>query len=165
MAVTYTATERKHAILAMLPGAVRIGNGQRWVIQLTDGKRAMLKTSLHDNIMVKTNVPTPENAVLSGFTDDVDHVLAITGAIGDLSAYLIPVAIVENEFRTQQRKWMDEDPENRSNITWSLTNLGSRFAEYKYDIELQAITPDEAKRRLAVHFGTTPDKINISVTV
>lgn len=165
MAVTYTATERKHAILAMLPGATRIGNGQRWVIQLTDGKRAMLKTSLNDNIMVKTDVPTPENAVLSGFTDDVDHVLAITGAIGDLSAYLIPVAIVENEFRTQQRKWMDEDPENRSNTTWSLTNLGSRFAEYKYDIELQAITPDEAKRRLAVHFGTTPDKINIAVTV
>jgi hypothetical protein len=165
MTVTYTATERKHAILAMLPGAIRIGNGQRWVIQLTDGKRAMLKTSLNDNIMVKTDVPTPENAVLSGFTDDVDHVLAITGSIGDLSAYLIPVAIVENEFRTQQRKWMDGDPKNRSNTTWSLSNLGARFAEYKYDIELRAITPDEAKRRLAVHFGTTPDKINIAVSV
>jgi hypothetical protein len=165
MTVTYTATERKHAILAMLPGATRIGNGQRWVIQLTDGKRAMLKTSLNDNIMVRTDVPIPENAVLSGFTDDVDHVLAITGAIGGLFAYLIPVEIVENEFRTQQRKWMDEDPDNRSNTTWSLTNLGARFAEYKYDIELRAITPDEAKRRLAVHFGTTPDKINIAVTV
>jgi len=165
MAVTYTATERKHAILAMLPGATRIGNGQRWVIQLSDGKRAMLKTSLNDNIMVKTDVPTPEDAILSGFTDDVEYVLAITGAIGALSAYLIPVAIVESEFRTRQRKWMNEDPENRSNTTWSLSNLGSSFAEYRYDIELQTITPDEAKRRLAVHFGTTPDKINIAVTV
>lgn len=165
MTVTYTSTERKHAILAMLAGAIRIGNGQRWVIQLADGKRAMLKTSLNDNIMVKTDVPTPENAVLSGFTDDVDHVLAVTGAIGDLTAYLIPVEIVEKEFRTQQRKWMDLDPQNRSNTTWSLSNLGSRFSEYKYDIELKGITPDEAKRRLAVHFRTTPDKINIAVTV
>lgn len=165
MAVTYTATERKHAILAMLPNATRIGNGQRWVIQLADGKRAMLKTSLNDNIMVKTDVPTPETAVISGFTDDVDHVLAVTGAIGSLSAYLIPKEIVEDEFRTQQRKWMDADPENRSNTTWSLSNLGTRFAKFNYDIELQAITPDEAKRRLAVHFETTPDKINISVAV
>ena len=165
MAVSYTATERKQAILAMLPGATRIGKGQRWVIQLPDGKRAMLKTSLYDNIMVKTDVPTPEDAVISGFTDDVDHVLAITGPIGDLSAYLIPTAIVENEFRIQQRKWMDGDPDNRSNTTWSLANLESRFAKYKYDIGIQAITPDEAKRRLAVHFGTTPDKINIAVSV
>lgn len=165
MAVTYTATERKHAILAMLPGATRIGKGQRWVIQLSDGTRAMLKTSLNDNIMVKTDVPTPENAVISGFTDDVDYVLAVTGAIGNLSAYLIPIEIVEDEFRAQQRKWMDEDPENRSNTTWSLSNLGARFAEFNYDIELQAITPDEARRRLAVHFGTTPDKINISLAV
>jgi len=161
----YTASERKHAILAMLPGATRIGNGQRWVIQLSDGKRAMLKTSLNDNIMVKTDVPTPENAVISGFKDDVDHILAVTGAIGNLSAYLIPIGIVEDEFRAGQRKWMDEDPENRSNTTWSLSNLGVRFAKFSYDIELQPITPDEAKRRLAVHFGTTPDKINISLAV
>ena len=165
MAVTYTSTERKHGILAMLPGATRIGNGQRWVIQFSDGKRAMLMTSLIDNIMVKTDVPPPENAVLSGFKDGVDHVLAVTGTIGSLTAYLIPVEIVENEFRIRQRKWMDEYPENRSNTTWSLPNLGTRFAKYKYDIELRAITPDEAKRRLAVHFGTTPDKINIAVTV
>lgn len=165
MSVTYTSTERKHAILAMLPGATRIGNGQRWVIELADGKKAMLKTSLNDNIMVKTDVPTPEDAVLSGFTNDVDHVLAVTGPIGDLQAYLIPVKIVENEFRTQQRTWMDADPANRSNTTWSLSNLGGRFAKYKYDIELRGITPDEAKRRLAVHFRTTPDKINIAVTV
>lgn len=165
MAVTYTATERKNAILAMLPGATRLGNGQRWVIQLADGKRAMLKTSLNDNIMVRTDVPNPESAVISGFSDDVDHVLAVTGAIGSLSAYLVPIGIVEDEFRTHQRKWMDEDPENRSNTTWSLSGLGTRFEAYRYDIELQAITPDEAKRRLAVHFQTTPDKINISVSV
>lgn len=165
MTVTYTSTERKHAILAMLSGADRIGNGQRWVVQLADGKRAMLKTSLNDNIMVKTDMPTPESAVLSGFTDDVDHVLAVTGPIGALAAYLIPMKIVENEFRTQQRRWMDKDPENRGNTTWSLSNLGARFPAYKYDIELRGITPDEAKRRLAVHFRTTPDKINIAVTV
>lgn len=165
MAVTYTATERKHAILAMLPGATRIGNGQRWVVQLSDGKRAMLKTSLNDNIMVKTDVPTPETAVISGFADDVDHVLAVTGAIGSLSAYLVPIGTVEEEFRTQQRKWMDADPENRSNTTWSLSGLATRFEAFTYDIELQSITPDEAKRRLAVHFRTTPDKINIAVTV
>jgi len=165
MAVTYSATERKHAILAMLPGASRIGNGQRWVVQLADGKRAMLKTSLNDNIMVKTDVPAPENAVISGFADDVDYVLAVTGPIGGLSAYLVPLAVVEREFRTRQRNWMNEAPDSRSNTTWSLPNLGSLFAGYKYDIELRGITPDEAKRRLAVHFGTTPDKINISVTV
>jgi hypothetical protein len=165
MPVTYTSTERKQAILAMLPGASRIGNGQRWVIQLSDGKRAMLKTSLNDNIMVKTDVPTPEDAVLSGFTDDVEYVLAVTGEIGDLQAFLIPVKVVENAFRTRQRAWMDADPENRSNTTWALSNLGGHFTEYKYDIEVKAITPDEAKRRLAVHFRTTPEKINISVTV
>jgi hypothetical protein len=165
MAVTYTATERKHAILTMLPGATRIGNGQRWVIQLSDGKRAMLKTSLNDNIMVKTDVPNPEAAVISGFSNNVDYVLAVTGAIGSLSVYLVPVGTVEDEFRTQQRKWMDEDPKNRSNTTWSLSGLGTRFEAFSYDIELQAITPDEAKRRLAVHFQTTPDKINIAVTV
>jgi len=165
MAVKYTANERKQAILAMLPGATRIGNGQRWVIQLSDGKRAMLKTSKKDNIMVKTDVPNPEVAVISGFTDDVDHVLAVTGDIGNLSAYLVPIGYVENELRTHQRQWMDESPDNRSNTTWSLAGLGTRFAAYKYDIELQAITPDEAKRRLAVYFETTADKINISVSV
>lgn len=165
MTVTYTATERKNAILAMLPGATRLGNGQRWVIQLPDGKRAMLKTSLNDNIMVRTDVPNPESAVISGFSDDVDHVLAVTGAIGNLSAYLVPIGIVEDAFRTHQRRWMDEDPENRSNTTWSLTDLGARFGAYRFEIELQAITPDEARRRLAVHFQTTPDKINISVSV
>jgi hypothetical protein len=165
MPVTYTATERKHALLAMLPGATRIGNGQRWVIQLCDGKRAMLKTSLHDNIMVKTDLPTPENAIISGFTNDVDHVLAVTGAIGDLSAYLIPIGIVEAEFRANQRKWMDADPENRSNTTWSLNGLGSRFAQYKFELGVRAITPDEAKRRLAVYFDTSPDKVNIAITV
>ena len=165
MSVTYTATERKHSILAMIPGATRIGKGQRWVIQLPDGKKAMLKTSLHDNIMVKTDIETPETAVISGFTDDVDYVLAVTGELGDLSAYLIPLDVVEHEFRTRQRTWMDEDPENRSNTTWSLSNLTDRFSAYKYEIGIQAITPDEAKRRLAVHFETTPDKINISVSV
>ncbi len=134
MAVTYTATERKHAILTMLPGATRIGNGQRWVIQLSDGKRAMLKTSLNDNIMVKTDVPNPEASVISGFSDDVDYVLAVTGAIGSLSAYLVPVGTVEDEFRTQQRKWMDEDPKNRSNTTWSLSGLGTRFEAFSYEL-------------------------------
>ncbi len=165
MTVKYTSTERKQAILAMLPGAARIGKGQRWVIQLSDGKRAMLKTSLYDNIMVKTDVPSPEDATLSGFTSDVDHVLAVTGDIGSLSAYLIPIDEVERKFRAGQRKWMNEDPENRSNTTWSLYNIGSLFSEYEYDLELRAITPEEAKRRLAVHFNTTPDKININVSV
>lgn len=165
MTVKYTSTERKHAILTMLPDAIRIGKGQRWVIQLSDGKRAMLKTSLNDNIMVKTDVPNPETAIISGFSDDVDYVLAVTGEIGNLSAYLVPIEKVEHEFRTQQRKWMDEDPANRSNTTWSLSGLATRFKEFTYDLELKAITPDEAKRRLAIHFHTTPDKINISVAV
>jgi hypothetical protein len=165
MPASYTANERKRAILSMLPGAIRIGTGQRWVIKLSDGKVAMLKTSQNDNIMVKTDVPSPEDAVLIGFKDDVDFVLAVTGQIGALSAYLVPVAVAENEFRNEQRKWLDKDPNHRATTTWSLLNLSSRFAQYAYDIELRAITPSEAKRRLAVHFGTTPDKINISVSV
>jgi hypothetical protein len=163
--VKYNATERKRAILSMMPGAERIGNGQRWVIRLGDGRLAMLKTSLNDNIMVKTDIPDPEEADISGFADDVGYVLAVTGEIGQLSSYLVPLDVVELEFRQQQRRWMDEAPESRSNTTWSLPNLSSRFSSYKYDIELQPIAPEEAKRRLAVYFGTTPEKINISVTV
>lgn len=115
--------------------------------------------------MVKTDVETPEAAVISGSTDDVEYVLAVTGELGELSAYLIPLDIVEKEFRTRQRAWMDEDPENRSNTTWSLSGLAERFSQYEYDLGVRSITPEEAKRRRAVHFETTPDKINISVSV
>lgn len=170
MAVTYDATNRKNEIFNLLPGAIRIGKGQRWVIKLADGKMVMLKTSLADSIMVKTDVKSPEDAVISGFADDVDHVLLATGQVGELKAYLIPRDVLERTFRAHQRKWMD-DTKHEGNTTWVINDVSRHFAQYSYQLEGKAaeasdgkLSPEEAKIGLARFFNTTPDKINISVT-
>ena len=158
-------SKEKRAVLGKLPGAKRIGKGQRWVVELEDGRRCLLKTNARDALMVRTSSGDTD-AELSGFDDDVSHVLVVTGREGALSSWLVPIDIVEKQFRDNHKAWLDADPDHsRDNRTWVLRDLAKRFEGYEFEMEVASISPEEARRGLAAHFGTTPDNVHISIDV
>lgn len=160
-----TSTAYKNAVLEMMPDATRIGKGQRWVVELADGRRCLMKSNLRGNLMTKASDGTVD-AELSGFGDDVSHVFAVVGPLENPSAWVVPIDEVERQYREQHASWLAESPNHSlNNTTWVLTDLEIRFKGYEHPLVAKAITPEEARRGLAVHFGTTPEKISISVSV
>lgn len=153
----------KQEVLQMIPNAKRIGNGQRWVIELPDGTRALLKTNARSVLMVMAESGEVDSK-LSGFGSDVSHVLIVTGKIGAFDAWLVPIDIAAQTVRQVHQKWLHNDPAHSRETKMRVTRrLDERFAGYEYPLQTKAITPDQARQGLAAHFNTTPDKIQISV--
>lgn len=166
----------------------RIGKGQRYVVAINNPGsgttiKALVKTASRGSAMVKTNSDNADDAKLSGFGDDIDHVLFAVGdpASGSVSAFLVPAAIVEEAYRKAHREWRANRPHSNANTTWVLwfNNGGSPeangFAE-KWKGHLvgteerpatasgqETLSIAEAKERLARTFGVSPASIKISI--
>lgn len=160
-----TSNSYKHMVLEMINGAQRIGKGQRWVVELPDKRRCLMKTNLKGNLMTKASSGAVD-ADLSGFGDDVTDVLVATGPLESLSAWVVPIKLVERLYRDNHKRWLEENPNHsKDNTTWVLTDLKSKFAGYEFELNAKPISPEMARRGLANYFDTTPDKISISVEV
>lgn len=159
------SVEMKQAVLEMLSGAKRIGKGQRWVIEMANGKRCLLKTNTKNSLMVRTTSGDIDAEII-GFGEDVTHVLIAMGTLDNLRSWLVPIETVEREYRENHRQWLEADPDHsRNNQTWVLRDLENRFNGFEFELQSKALTPEEARRGLAVHFGTSPEKIRIAVDV
>jgi hypothetical protein len=107
----------------------RVGRGQRFVIHLEiSGRpvRALVKVASLGSVMVRTDREA-DDAKISGFKSDVDHVLFAVGrrASAAVEAYLVPIAEVDAAYRSAYRAWRSTHEMKAENRTWVL-----RFDEY-----------------------------------
>jgi hypothetical protein len=101
----------------------RVGKGQRFVVHLTkDGqrRRALVKVASLGSAMVRTDVDDADRAKISGFESDVDSVLFAVGERNStsVSAYLVPISVVEEAYRSSHRVWRSTRPIKAVNLTW-----------------------------------------------
>jgi len=158
----------KAELLRTLPGAKRIGKGQRWIIELADGKRCLVKTNARDSLMVRTSSGSPD-AEIVGFGDDYAYVLVVVGSLSKPSAWLVPAAEVERQFRENHSNWLEGNTNrSRENTTWVLRDLAERFAGFEFELSSKPpveIDPEQARLGLAAYFKTSPENIRITVDV
>jgi len=166
------ATERKEAILKMLPDAKLLRrHAGRYEVEL-DGKHCLL--------MVNTVYGSVQLIAESGRADahvpaldGVDHCLMATGKdVDNLSAWLVPVPRLLDHIKKQHKKWLAEKPgRSRDNRMRTVKPLDVHFADCKFDLTpttqaaVTTLAPEQARQGLAVYFGVDPSKIRISVDV
>ena len=166
------ATERKEAILTMLPDTKLLErHAGRYVVEL-DGKRCLL--------VVNTAHGSVQFAATSGDADadvptleGVDYCLMATGSdIENLSAWLVPVPRLLQHIKKEHGNWLAGKPgRSRENKMRTVKPLDVHFADCKFDLtppqtaSAGAITPEQARQGLAMHFGVDPSKIRINVDV
>ena len=93
----------------------RVGRGQRYVVRIKGNEklvRALVKVASKGSAMVKTDIDDAENAKISGFSADVDHVLFAIGNVDSnkVSAYLVPISEVEKAYRSTHSAWRTKRP-------------------------------------------------------
>jgi hypothetical protein len=164
------ATERKEAILEMLPNVKLLQrHAGRYEVEL-DGKRCLLVVNAIRGSVQFTADSGDADANIPSF-DDVDHCLMVTGEdIDNLSAWLVPVTQLLEHIQQGHKNWLAEKPgRSRDNKMRTIKKLDVHFSEYKFDLMpikqagVFTMTPEQARQGLAVHFGVDPSKIRISV--
>jgi hypothetical protein len=164
------ATERKEAILKMLPNAKLLQrHAGRYEVEL-DGKRCLLVVNTIHGSVQFTADSGDADANIPSF-DDVDYCLMVTGKdVDNLSAWLVPVTQLLEHIQQGHKKWLAEKPgRSRDNKMRTIKPLDVHFADHKFDLTptKQAaaftMTPEQARQGLAVHFKVDPSKIRISV--
>jgi len=167
--------------------ATRVGRGQRWVVKLADGKQALVKTAGKGGLMSKAASSDPDSK-MSGFGDDVSHVLCAVGnpEDGTVTAYLIPIDVVEEAFRRCYREWLKTHP-NSNNTTWVIhfpkrgldyygDGMAEEWSQYRVGtaalIESRTVAKSEpraildaARADIAEAYGVEPDQVTISVNL
>lgn len=172
----------------------RVGRGQRFVVHIERDLglvRALVKVASRGSAMVRTDIDDSDKATLSGFKDDVDHVLFAVKSpdSGDVAAYLVPIGEVEEAFRSAHRAWRARRPKiDNDNTTWVIwfTDRGdpdcNRFhekwshyrigrssvpAELHSSVEHPArplgLSIEEAKAGIAARFNVAPAQIRITI--
>lgn len=112
----------------------RISKGQQWIVQAADGTRALLKTAAKGSMMVKA-ASTENDAPIIGFDADVSHVL-VAAAFPDewtVTAYLIPLEIVEAAYRRNNLEWMAAG-NHKPTTTWVLRFNSGRAKHFGHDM-------------------------------
>lgn len=164
------ATERKDAILKMLPNAKLLRrHAGRYEVEL-DGKRCLLVVNAIRGSVQFTADSGDADANIPSF-DDVDYCLMVTGEdVDNLSAWLVPVTQLLEHIQQGHKNWLAEKPSrSRDNKMRTIKQLDVHFADNKFDLtpskrsDVFAMTPEQARQGLAVHFGVDPSKIRISV--
>jgi hypothetical protein len=166
------ATERKEAILKMLPDAK--------LLQRHAGRYEVELNGRHCLLVVNTAHGSVQFAAESGDADadipalnSVDYCLMATGKDADnLSAWLVPVPRLMEHIKKQHKAWLAEKPErSRDNKMRTVKPLDVHFADCEFDLTPmtqdtpETMTPEQARQGLAVHFKVDPSKIRISVDV
>ena len=164
------ATERKEAILEMLPNAKLLRrHAGRYEVEL-DGKRCLLVVNAVRGSVQFTADSGDADANIPSF-DDVDYCLMVTGEdVDSMSAWLVPVTQLLEHIQQGHRKWLAEKPgRSRDNKMRTIKPLDVHFADYEFDLtptkqaDTLTMTPEQARQGLAIHFGVDPSKIRISV--
>jgi hypothetical protein len=166
------ATERKEAILTMLPDAKLLRrHAGRYEVEL-DGKHCLLVVNtVHGTVQFAADSGDADANVAS--LDGADYCLMATGKdVNNLSVWLVPVPRLLKHIKNEHKKWLAEKPgRSRDNTMRTVKPLDVYFADCKFDLTptVQAaaitMTPEQARQGLAVHFGVDPSKIHISVDV
>jgi len=122
--------ETRAAALSLLEAEgmewARVGKGQRFVIHIHKGEeplRALVKVASRGSAMVRTDIDDADKATISGFKDDVDHVLFAVRSpeTREVSAYLVPLSEAEEAYRSTHRAWRAKRPNpDNDNTTWVL---------------------------------------------
>jgi hypothetical protein len=164
------ATERKEEILKMLPKARLVHrHAGRYEVEL-DGKRCLLVVNaIHGSVQFTADSGHADASVPSFV--GADYCLMVTGKdINHLSAWLVPVPRLLDHIQKEHKKWLAEKPErSRENKMRTVKPLDVIFADCKFDLKqnveaaASALTPEQARQGLAIHFDVDPSKIRISV--
>jgi hypothetical protein len=166
----------------------RVGRGQRVVVHIdasSGAKRALVKTASLGSAMVRTDSGNSDEANLSGFGPDVDHVLFAVGTRGspEVAAYLVPIEEVEEAYRSCHRAWQARHPATTDNRTWVIwfndagdpdcNGFHTKWAKYRLDDssgrsaqqEMAPILPSigEIKAQIAAHHRVSADKVRIAI--
>lgn len=166
------ATERKEAILKMLPHAKLLRrHAGRYEIEV-DGKHCLLVVNtVHGSVQFMAESGDSEAAIPA--LESVDYCLMATGKdVDHLSAWLVPVPRLVEHIKKRHKAWLAEKPErSRDNRMRTVKPLDVHFADCEFNLTPAtqgapaAIAPEKARQGLAVHFGVDPAKIRISVDV
>ena len=163
--------------------AKRTNKGIQWIVEMQDGKRAILKTAAKGNLLVKTRSKSNDSEII-GFDADVSHILAdVCLPEGkEILVYLIPKDVVEQAYRRNNREWAEEKP-GRASETWVLhfgKNPNAKFYGFNMAEEWKTYlvgrspvlervedTPklvlDRAKKDIAAAYGVSIRQVRISV--
>ena len=174
----------------------RKGSGQRFVVHIKQSLstvRALVKTASRGSAMVKTDIDDAEKANISGFKDDVTHVLFAVGdpLSNEVTAFLVPIREVEDAYRSTHKVWKSHHPTGEENTTWVIWfndrgnadcngfhlkwahyRIGSRNLIIKPENESKAfgnqkhangLTIAQAKQGLALSLGIDPSCIKITI--
>jgi hypothetical protein len=169
----------------------RVGKGQRFVVHFhRDGRlvRALVKVASRGSAMVRTDDDDADLATLSGFGNDVDHVLFAVGEknsrLERVEAYLVPIEEAEMAFRNSHKGWKAKHPSSKPNTTWVIwfdasgddacNRYSAKWKRFNIGASLTlrgedgstpraALTIPEAKRLLAQSLGVRPEDIKITV--
>ncbi|AHD03233.1 hypothetical protein [Leisingera methylohalidivorans] len=166
------ATERKEAILKMLPDAKLLRrHAGRYEVELDSKHCLLVVNTVHGSVqfMAESGDADADIPALEG----VDYCLMATGRdVDSLSAWLVPVPRLIAHIKKQHEAWLAEKPErSRDNRMRTVKPLDVYFADCQFNLETtsqrapETMTPDQARQGLAVHFGVDPSKIRISVDV
>jgi hypothetical protein len=181
----FTSSDLREAALRIMDTAgnpaTRFNKGQQFLIKMTDGTTANLKTAAKGGLMVKTR-STDNHAEIIGFNAGVSHILAAVLLPGEdiVTAYLIPLEVVEEAYRRNNREWSAQAPD-RASTTWVLkfnetknnyygVNMAEEWDQYRIgSTSLAEIdhTPkavlERARGQIAHAYGVETDQVKISV--
>jgi hypothetical protein len=188
-----TEATRLAALAQLEPAGIKwtlVKTGQRHLIDFNIGGspgRALVKTGSLGQAIVKSSEDDPDRARLSGFSDDLSHVLFAIGTRSGtgVDAYLVPRDEAESAWRENHRAWKATHTASPPNTTWVIRFGGSSKSPYsgfaeKWDryrvrpseppsresVKVQndpGLSPEQAKRGLAIFFGVKPDNIKIII--
>ena len=166
------ASERKEAILELLPNAKLVRrHAGRYELEL-DGKHCLLVVNtVHGSVQFMADSGAADANIPA--LDGVDYCLMATGKdVEHLSAWLVPVPRLIEHIQKQHETWLAEKPgRSRDNRMRTVKPLDVFFADCKFSLKPaeqhapETITPEQARKALASHFGVDPSKIRISVDV
>jgi hypothetical protein len=161
--------------------AKRTNTGQQILVAMADGTTANLKTAAKGGLMVKTMTPA-NDAEIVGFNANVSHILAAVCLPGEdtVTAYLVPLDVVEAAYRRNNREWTEQSP-GRSSTTWVLkfnkakgdyfgNNMAAEWDEYRVGTTSLAKADnapktvlERARSEIAEAYGVETGQVRISV--
>ena len=164
------ATERKEAILKMLPDAKLLRrHAGRYEVEV-DGKRCLLVVNaVHGTAQFAADSGDADANVSS--LDGVDYCLMATGEdVDSLSAWLVPVPRLLKHIKTQHKTWLAAKPgRSRDNTMRTVKPLDVHFADCKFDLKPtihgDAGIMDRIKVMLSEHMRVRPDQLEVDVRI
>ena len=184
--MTYSSDELRQAAFQIMESAgnpaIRTNTGQQWLVELADGKSAILKTASKGGLMVRTTSEDNDSDIVGFNATEVTHILAIVCLPGGntVTAYVIPIEVVEAAYRRNNKEWMEQKA-GRASMTWVLhfdrkhpsfygDNMAEEWAKYSVgtlSMDANANSPkavlQRARKDIAKAYGVTSDQVKISV--